>query len=55
MEHGQHSQKMFSVYFLVNNFHGGKKKKMIVLTVVSSLQKAERMEYFHVELKCTHC
>lgn len=27
VEHGQHSQKMFSVYFLVNNFHGGKKKR----------------------------
>lgn len=53
VEHGQHSQKMFSVYFLVNNFHG--KKMTIALMVASSLQKAKRMEYFHAELKCTHC
>lgn len=45
---------VFSVYFLVNNFHR-EKKMTITLTVASSLQKAKRMEYFHVELKCRHC
>lgn len=41
---------IFSVYFLVDTFH---RKKMFAVMVVSFLQNAEMIEYFHDELNCT--